>query len=298
MRINEKFALERKSEIKNYKPKYFIASEGRNSEPLYFEGLNSSVISRNITIINILRDYATICNSHPSFIIKVIKEFILNATYDEITVLELKNKIDNCIRENNYDIDINDVYNKLISIYGKDDYRIKKDSLNDLFLKIFKEDIYKDLSENFPLYFEMQNITYSSSVDKLNIVIDRDKQNFKDFQYDEVVKFCNNNNVNLYVSNPTFEFWLMLHFPEVEVEDNTKMLENKYVSKSRRYLEKRLHDICKYKKSQLNFNDFEPYIQDAIKREKKYTEDVDLLKDELGSNVGVLIEDMINNKQK
>ena len=74
-----------------------------------FEALN------NITIINILRDYATICNSHPSFIIKVIKEFILNATYDEITVLELKNKIDNCIRENNYDIDINDVYNKLIS---------------------------------------------------------------------------------------------------------------------------------------------------------------------------------------
>lgn len=296
MRINEKFALERKSEIKNYKPKYFIASEGSNSEPLYFEGLNGSVISQNITIINILRDYATICNSHPSFIIKMIKEFILNATYNEITVLELKNRIDNCIRENNYNIDINDIYNKLLSIYKKDDYRIKKENLNALFLQIFKSDIYKDLSEHFPLYFEAQNVTYSSTVDKLNIVIDRDKQNFKDSQYDEVVSFCKNNNVNLYVSNPTFEFWLMLHFPEVEGEDNLKMLENKYVSKSRRYLERILHDICKYKKSQLNFNDFEPYIQDAIKREKKYTEDVDLLKDELGSNVGVLIEEMINNK--
>ena len=238
MRINEKFALERRSEIKKYKPKYFIASEGSNSEPLYFEGLNSSVISQNITIINILRDYATICNSHPSFIIKIIKEFILNATYNEITVLELKNKIDNCIRENNYNIDINDIYNKLLSIYGKDDYRIKKENLNDLFLQIFKSDIYKDLSEHFPLYFEAQNVTYSSAVDKLNIVIDRDKQNFKDFQYDEVVSFCKNNNVNLYVSNPTFEFWLMLHFPEVEDENNVKMLENRYVSKSRRYLEK------------------------------------------------------------
>lgn len=146
------------------------------------------------------------------------------------------------------------------------------------------------------MYFEAQNVTYSSSMDKLNIVIDRDKQNFKDFQYDEVVKFCRTNNVNLYVSNPTFEFWLMLHFPEVEDEDNLKMLENKYVSKSRRYLERRLHDICKYKKSQLNFNDFEPYILDAIKREKNYAEDIDSLKDELGSNVGVLIEEMINNK--
>ena len=42
------------------------------------------------------------------------------------------------------------------------------------------------------------------------------------------------------MSNPTFEFWLMLHFSEVENEDKNKMLENKYVSKSRRYLEKRL----------------------------------------------------------
>ena len=89
----------------------------------------------------------------------------------------------------------NDIYNKLLSIYGKDDYRIKKENLNDLFLQIFKSDIYKDLSEHFPLYFEAQNVTYSSAVDKLNIVIDRDKQNFKDFQYDEVVSFCKNNNV-------------------------------------------------------------------------------------------------------
>ena len=31
---------------------------------------------------------------------------------------------------------------------------------------------------------------------------------------------------------------------------------------------------------------------------RSLSKDVDLLKDELGSNVGVLIEDMINNKQK
>lgn len=91
MRINEKFATSRQSEIKDYKPKYFIASEGRNSEPMYFEGLNNSVISENVTIINILRDYAASCNSHPSFIVKMIKEFILNVTSNEITVLELKN---------------------------------------------------------------------------------------------------------------------------------------------------------------------------------------------------------------
>ena len=273
-----------------------IVSEGSSSEPSYCEGLNDSVISENVTIINILRDYAKIRNSHPSFIIKMLKEFILNVVSNEITVEELKNKIDNCIIENNYNYDINDIYNKLISIYKHDDYRIKKDNLNSLFLTLFKSDIYKELAQNFPQYFESQNITYSDTVDKLNIVIDRDKQNFKDNQYDDVVKFCTENNVRLYVSNPTFEFWLMLHFSEVENEDKNKMLENKYVSKSRRYLEKRLHDLCKYKKNQLDFKKFEPYIKDAIKREKLFAENVIDLKNKLGSNVGLLIDEMLNNK--
>lgn len=32
MRINKKFATSRQSEIKTYRPKYFIASEGSNSK--------------------------------------------------------------------------------------------------------------------------------------------------------------------------------------------------------------------------------------------------------------------------
>ena len=285
MRINDKFATSRKSEIKTYKPKYFIVSEG-----------NNSIISENITIINILRDYATANNSHPSFIIKMVQEFILNVTTNEITVLELKNKIDNCIRSNNYKINIEDIHKELIKLYKKDDYKIKKDDLNSLFLHLFKSEIYKDLAINFPIYFETQNVTYSNITDKLNIVIDRDQQNFKDYQYEEVMKFCQESNVNLYVSNPTFEFWLMLHFKEVEQEDKIKMFENRYVNKSKRYLEKKLHDICKYNKSKLNFKDFEPYIYDAIKREKNYEEDLIKLKDKLGSNIGILIKNMLDTK--
>lgn len=296
MRIDKKFAEYRLSEVHEYKPKYFIVSEGSHSEPAYFDGLNNSIITENITIINILRDYASLCNSHPSFIVSIIKEFILNVTTDEITILEIKNKIENCIHDNEYNININDIYNEMISIYKKEDYRIKKENLNDLFLRLFKSEIYKDLAKNFAIYFETQNITYSNSTDKLCMIIDRDQQNFKDFQYDEVVTFCGDNNVNLYVSNPTFEFWLMLHFKDVEKEDKTKMFENRYVNNSRRYLEKRLHDICKYKKSKLDFKEFEPFIFDAIKREKNYEENIIGLKKNLGSNVGLLVSDMLNQK--
>lgn len=293
MRINAKFAEERKSGIKTYRSKYFIVSEGSNSEPMYFEGLNNTVLAENITIINILRDYATLCNSHPNFIIKMLNEFFANVFDDEITVRELLNKISNCIYDNGYDIDIEDISNILLSKYKTLDHKICKNELEDIFLLIFKSNIYKDLAENFPLYFESQNVTYSPETDKLNMVVDRDEQNFKENQYDEVVEFCQKNKVNLYVSNPTFEFWLMLHFPNVENENKIEMLENKYVTRGNRYLEKRLRDICGYKKQRLDFKLFEPFILDAIKREKNFEEDVKKLKTNLGTNVGLLINEML-----
>lgn len=286
MRINAKFADERKSGIKTYRSKYFIVSEGSNSEPMYFDGLNNSVLTENITIINILRDYATLCNSHPNFIIKMLNEFFANVFDDEITIRELLNKISNCIYDNGYDIDIEDISNILLSKYITLDHKICKTELEDIFLLIFKGNIYKDLAENFPLYFESQNVTYSPETDKLNMVVDRDEQNFKENQYDEVVEFCQKNKVNLYVSNPTFEFWLMLHFPNVENENKIEMLENKYVTRGHKYLEKRLRDICGYKKRILDFKLFEPFIMDAIKREKNFEEDVKKLKTNLGTNVG------------
>lgn len=43
MRIKEQFAKERISGQNEYRPKFFIASEGSTSEPKYFEGLNQSI---------------------------------------------------------------------------------------------------------------------------------------------------------------------------------------------------------------------------------------------------------------
>ena len=43
MRIREPFAIERASEVNEYRKKYFIVSEGAATEPKYFEKLNESV---------------------------------------------------------------------------------------------------------------------------------------------------------------------------------------------------------------------------------------------------------------
>ena len=294
MRFKQNFAQDRESEIIDCKPKYFIASEGSDTEPRYFEKLNKSVISENVTIINILRDYINRYKSHPTQIATLLEEFIKNSG-NELTVLELKNKIRNWDHENPGIIDMDKVELKLDTIYKKDDYRIKNEVLESLFMNLFKGEVYEDMAKNFISYFEAQDVTYSPSVDTLNMVIDRDKDNFFEKQYDQVVKFCRENGVNLFVSNPNFEFWLFLHFPDVEKENRGKLLKNEKIGK-RRYIERRLNEIFKYNKNSFNFLPLEAGIIDAIKREKLFEEDIEKLKTNLGSNVGLLVEKIIESK--
>lgn len=295
MRIKEPFAKERLSEEKNYRAKYFIASEGQTTEPRYFEKLNQSIISENVTIINILRDYANLGNSNPTYLIGLLQEF-LNNTNSQVSVAELKNKISNWNHENPGKIDLAKINQELDNIYMSNSYRIPYADLENLFMHLFKSNVYKDLASHFSLYFLAQDVTYSPTTDSLNMVIDRDKDSFTEEQYDDVVDFCNQNNVNLYVSNPNFEFWLLLHFKEVESEDKQKLLDNPKINSSRRYIEKRLHDICKYTKTKFSFEQFENNIQDAILREASYEEDIKKLKNNLGTNVGKLVEQIINSR--
>lgn len=129
------------------------------------------------------------------------------------------------------------------------------------------------------------------------MVIDRDKDSFTEAQYDKVIDFCQKNNINLYVSNPNFELWLYMHFASFDKENKQDLIENRKISKNgRRYIEKRLHDECEYRKNSFDFKVFEPKIKEAIKREKTLTENINEIKNELGTNVGILVDKMMKEK--
>ena len=296
MRIRGPFAIERTSEVNEYRKKYFIVSEGAATEPKYFEKLNECLIKENVTIINILRDYANQGHSNPTHVIKLLQTFIDNSA-NEVTVSELKNKLSNWNHENPNRIDLKAAFLKLDEMYKKDDYRIQYSDLDSVFMSLFKNEAYEDMASNFEKYFSAQDVTYSSKIDSLNMVIDRDKDSFTEEQYDGVVDFCEKNGVNLYISNPNFELWLFMHFDEFDTEKKEDLIINRKMNKSgRRYIEKRLHDVCDYKKNKLIFEVFEPGIRNAIKREKGFTEDISKIKNELGTNVGLLVEKIIKEK--
>jgi len=139
-------------------------------------------------------------------------------------------------------------------------------------------------------YIKNSEIVFDRSYDKVCIIVDRDKQSFKSDQYDYVREQCQKHQFNLYVSNPCFEFWLLLHYPDADKLDKQAILENRRVTSKKKLTEKLLSEkLIGYKKNLLNFECIKDKIDLAIEQEKSFCEDIEELKTELGTNVGLLI---------
>lgn len=132
--------------------------------------------------------------------------------------------------------------------------------------------------------------------DQFCLIVDRDKHSFSEKQYDQLLECVRKVQVNLYVSNPCFEFWLLLHFKDCKEYDKQKLLENKKTG-GRTYVESLLKECLggSYNKTRLKFDvNYKNNVVTAINNAKNFSTDVCQLKNSLGTNVGVLIESMFN----
>ena len=148
---------------------------------------------------------------------------------------------------------------------------------------------------NFNEDIENNKFLYDKEIDKVCFVIDRDPQNFSEQQYDNFLKMCKDYNYKVYVSNPTFELFLLMHDDKIFDIDKTAMLENRRVSNSKRFLEVKLSETFGCNKKNINFEKFKVNIKKAINNEKQFEENLINLKHNLGSNVGTLLDEMIED---
>lgn len=149
---------------------------------------------------------------------------------------------------------------------------------------------------NFDKDLKNGKFTYDKEIDKVCFVIDRDPQNLSEIQLDDFIDNCKQNNYEVYLSNPTFEFFLIMHDDKVLKIDRQEILENRRDGRrGKRFLEKKLSEYFECNKTNLNFRKFKPNIQKAIKNEKQFCEALDRLKYEVGSNVGILLDSMIED---
>lgn len=291
---------------REYNKKYIFVFEGEKTEKKYFEELANYKQELGITdliYIEILeRQDET--KSNQLSVVKSLDEYLSNVvlmkeSYDNIkykintmvnSKLELSDEVkirilnlaNECFNDNSYYENIDKFIDglKIILIEEPD-------------LEYFIEDI-KDIKESL-------NLDYDKVTDEVCIIIDRDKGSFKKHQYDEVIKICMENDYNLGITNPCFEFWLLLHLSDCKEYELEDIRINRKTSKSRnskRFVEKELANKLggSYNKSNLQFLDFKDKIHIAIKNQELYEQDVLKLEDNVGSRVGIIIDKMIKEK--
>ena len=132
--------------------------------------------------------------------------------------------------------------------------------------------------------------------DELWLIIDRDKQNNPIKNISDIAQNCGQKGYFLALSNPNFEFWLLLHvkdLAEYSKDELDKLLQNEKVNKSRSIFEKELSDLLGgYNKSKYAVEKLLPFIEKAIKQAR----DLDInpeerwIEDGLGTRIYLLVE--------
>lgn len=290
--------------------KYFLVFEGNRTEGIYFNTINELKdkigINPLIEIISIERTYTEEGWSNPKKILEqLLKDleeiengkFSYKTLVDKIIeiIMEDKKFFLNISKEISLKEIIEDIKNEIESLDNIVE-NIEEDCeflLNMIIKKLFLtiEEI-PNILETILKNIENKQITYSEDIDKMCLIVDRDKKSFKEEQYNYVKEECKKKNFKLYVTNPCFEFWLLLHFDEVHLINKEELLENKRASSKVRFVESELKKYFPYNKNKYNAELLIEKIDLAIENEKRFCEDIEGLKNELGSNVGLLIQEL------
>lgn len=146
-----------------------------------------------------------------------------------------------------------------------------------------------NIVKDIPKIINKREITYSEKFDKICFIFDRDPESFvshaNNDQYGRVLKTCREHGFGFYLTNPCFEFWLLLHYDEVR-----EWHESDFIEKSAESLLKKM--VPGYKKSRYKVDEFIERIDKAIENERHFCEDEEKLEFQVGSRVGILIEEM------
>ena len=290
--------------------KYFLVCEGNRTEEIYFNAINELKdkigINPLIEIISIERTYTEEGWSNPKKILEQLLKDLEEIENGKISYKTLVDKIIEIIMEDekisskilkeissekmieNIKNDIESLDNIVENVEEDCEFLLNM-IIKKLFLTI--EEI-PNILEIVLKNIENKQITYSEDIDKMCLIVDRDKKSFKEEQYNYVKEECKKKNFKLYVTNPCFEFWLLLHFDEVHLINKEELLENKRASSKVRFVESELKKYFPYNKNKYNAELLIEKIDLAIENEKRFCEDIEGLKNELGSNVGLLIQEL------
>lgn len=126
--------------------------------------------------------------------------------------------------------------------------------------------------------------------DELWMIIDTDR--WKNIP--KIIEACNDlENMFVAVSNPCFEFWLLLHIKDIQEynEDELELLLKNKKAGNRNFVDTKIVEIVgSYNKTNLKTEDFLPHIDTAVLRAKNLDQPQEEYPTKLGSHIYKLIE--------
>lgn len=293
--------------------KFFLVYEGASTEVLYFDALldsgNDVEMNPLIELVPLIRSYSEDGWSNPK---KILDRVIANLEEEktgQITYESLLNRIMGYLYDQNilttskvqahaiWEILKTGCTRILEKSLSQDVDNIEKDC-NALIKYLNHESDVVNIVTDVSDIIKSTNITYDEGFDKICFIVDRDRESFlaepDNNQYEYVRKTCKKKGFGFYVSNPCFEFWLLLHFDEVFQLDKDMLLENPKVTTKRRYTEQELRKLLPgYSKGKYNADLLMNRVDKAVRNAKEFCEDNEKLECELGSNVGVLVGKLV-----
>lgn len=292
--------------------KYFLVYEGEETEQIYFDAVNEQKdilgINPLIELVPVMRSYSEAGWSNPK---KILDRVLLNLEEDEKKIISYETLL-NWIMEYLFDLKVltrsgvmsKNVWTVLctacqetIHVRLQDDVTDMEKTCTELLEILAKETQIIHVVDDVSKIIKEQAITYAEGLDKICFIIDRDRESFvshpENDQYSYVLNKCKDNGFGFYLTNPCFEFWLLLHFDEVMNLDMGKLLENPKVTSKRRYTEQQLRVLMPgFTKAKYNVAELMQRIDKAILNEKRFCEDDQELEHTVGSKVGLLLEEL------
>lgn len=292
--------------------KYFLVFEGADTEGIYFDAVKAMRdeirISPLIELIPLIRSFSEEGWSNPKKILDRVIENLRESKEHSISYESLFNRIIDYLYEikaiANGKVMARSIWKTMQSVCTEilnkslDDMVEDVESVcNILITSIMEEYEIENIVGDISKIIEDSGLTYSEGFDKICLIVDRDRDSFvstpDNNQYKYVSDKCKEMGFEFYVTNPCFEFWLLLHFDEVFELDKERLLQNPRITTKRRYTEDALRKIYpRYRKSSYSAEIFVKNIDKAIENEKQFCEDIEQLEYSVGSNIGKMISFM------
>ena len=277
---NESRKIEEKIEVKR---KYFFVLEGEKTEDIYIRELPNYLREDALADI-VLLERVESSNSNQFKITEAISRYLEQSQM--ISVEQKERILELCTRFDEYKINEAELIDTIQKILGE-------------LAEHFVVDYNENVIEQVKLLNELRN--YEKGFDKICLILDRDYRSFKSEQFDKVINICNENDFLLGLSNPNFEFYLLLHLTDATNSNVNDIAENRRMSKSkssRKYTEHLLNEEMRksglsYQKKRYDAKFFLDRFKNVLEYSTYYEQDNTCLKEKVGTSVQNIIKDLI-----